>query len=249
VASWRYLFVMTGAFAALIWIWLALRLPETLHPEYRMRLDAARIRRTIVLVLGNRPALCYSVAAACVFGALMAYLGMVQQIFAVVFHRPQLMTTVFAACAAAMGVASYLNSRMVERLGMRMISHAALLALTVLGGLSVLLTLLGLYDLTGFIVLQSLTLACVGLTTANFGTLAMEPMGSVAGTAASVQGFIYTLGGALLAALIGREFAGSLLPLTAGTALCGLAGIAFVLLAEQGRLFHEETPGLESAAV
>lgn len=238
VAPWRYLFGLIGGFAALVWVWLLLRLPETLHPEYRRSLDRARIGQALRLVLGHRAAVCYTLAAACVSGAMLAYLGMVQQIFADLFHRAALMPTVFALCAVAMGAASYFNSRLVERLGMRLISHTGLLLLTGFATLHCLLAAMGGERLGLFIVLQSVSLACIGLTFANFGTLAMEPMGPVAGIAASMQGFISTLGGAMLGALIGRQFNGSIMPLVIGTAVCGLAAIGFVLLAERGRLFR-----------
>jgi len=238
VAPWRYLFVLIGGVSAAVWVWLLLRLPETLHPEYRLRLDLVRIRHAMRLVFGNRSAMCYTLAAACVSGSLLSYLGMVQQIFGEIFHRPQLMPTVFALCAGAMGAASYFNSRLVERLGMRLLSQAGLLLLTAAAALHALLAALGFEGLGVFIVMQSVTLACIGLTFANFGTLAMEPMGAVAGIAASLQGFISTLGAAMLGALIGRQFHGTTLPLSLGSSVCGAAAIALVLIAERGRLFR-----------
>jgi DHA1 family bicyclomycin/chloramphenicol resistance-like MFS transporter len=53
-----------------------------------------------------------------------------------------------------------------------------------------------------------------------------------------LQGFMSTLGGALVGALIGRQFNGTAVPLVAGSLGCGLAGLLFVLLAEKGRLFR-----------
>jgi DHA1 family bicyclomycin/chloramphenicol resistance-like MFS transporter len=80
---------------------------------------------------------------------------------------------------------------------------------------------------------------------ANFGAMAMESMGSVAGIAASLQGCTGTAGGALVAALMGQQFNGSTVPLALGALLCGLAALGFVLLAERGRLFraHQLVPG------
>jgi DHA1 family bicyclomycin/chloramphenicol resistance-like MFS transporter len=239
VAPWRSLFVMIGAFGACVWCWSLLRLPETLHPEYRLPLEVARVAQALRLVLGHRAALCYTLGVAWVMGALFAYVSMVQQIFSDTFHRPRWMPGIFAACAAAMGVASYMNSRLVERLGMRRISHSGLMLLLAASAVHVLLALLGADTLIVFTVLQAVTLACVGLIVANFGTLAMEPMGSVAGIAASLQGFIGMTGGALSAALIGRDFHGSTLPLALGSTLYALCAIGCVLVAEKGRLFRE----------
>jgi DHA1 family bicyclomycin/chloramphenicol resistance-like MFS transporter len=91
-----------------------------------------------------------------------------------------------------------------------------------------------------FVVLQSITMACLGLTASNFGAMAMEPIGSVAGIGASLQGFISTTGGALVGALIGRFFNGSTLPLALGAMLCGLLSLCLVICAERGRLFNPQ---------
>jgi len=70
----------------------------------------------------------------------------------------------------------------------------------------------------------------------------MEPMGEVAGLAASVQGFVSTLGAAVFATVIGRSYDGSTLPLALGTTACVAVGLACVLWAEQGRLFQARAP-------
>jgi DHA1 family bicyclomycin/chloramphenicol resistance-like MFS transporter len=249
VAPWRWLFVAIALFGAGVWCWSLLRLPETLHPEYRLQLDRARVAHALRLVLGHRAALWYTVAITAVLGALLAYVSMVQQIFTDVFHRPRLMPSIFAICAAAMGVTSYLNSRVVERMGMRSISHGGLLVLLGASLLHLVLSMVGADPLIVFTLLQAITLACVGLIFANFGTLAMEPMGEVAGLAASLQGFLTTLGGALIAALIGRSYRGSIVPLAFGTSLCTLLAIGCVLLAEQGRMFRDPEFAPEAARV
>jgi DHA1 family bicyclomycin/chloramphenicol resistance-like MFS transporter len=238
IAPWRYIFVVFAVFAAIVATWGYLRLPETLHPEYRLMLTRKHIVGAAKLVLGNRQSICYTLAMMVMFGTIMAYVGMVQQIFSEVFRRPNLMPGMFALCAIFMGMAAYLNSRIVERLGMRLISHAALLAFIAITGLHVVIAMLGLERIWTFVVLQSITMACFSMSVSNFGAMAMEPMGSIAGIAASLQGFISTFSGALVGAFIGKQFNGTTVPLAAGCMCCGFAGLGFVLLAEKGRLFR-----------
>jgi DHA1 family bicyclomycin/chloramphenicol resistance-like MFS transporter len=252
LAPWRSIFLMFGVFAAAVLLWAMLRLPETLHPEYRLTLTAAHIVRAAGLVLGNRTSLCYTLGVTVMFGSILAYVGMVQQIFEDVFHRPGLMPSIFAVCAASMGVTAFLNSRIVERVGMRVISHLGLLVFIGITGAHMLIAALGLESLASFVMLQAGTMACIGLIASNFGAMAMEPVGSVAGIGASLQGFISTFGGAVVGALIGRRFNGSTLPLASGAFTCGLASLAFVLLAEHWRLFrpqHAAAAVLEHGAV
>jgi DHA1 family bicyclomycin/chloramphenicol resistance-like MFS transporter len=250
LAPWRALFHVFCAFAAIILVWVYLRLPETLHPEYRMTLTVQHVSRAVAKVVADRASLWYTLAVALMFGSIIGYVGMMPQIFGAVFHRPSLMPTVFALCAASMGVSSFLNSTVVERFGMRIISQAGLLIFIVASGLHTLVAAFGTETIRTFIVLQGATMSCLGLIMANFGAMAMEQMGSVAGIAASLQGCVGTFGGAVVAAVIGQRFNGSTLPLAFGALLCGVASLGFVLFAEGGRLFrpHQLVPG-EPAAV
>ena len=79
--------------------------------------------------------------------------------------------------------------------------------------------------------------------------MAMEPVGSVAGIAASLQGFVSTFLGALLGALIGRQFNGTTVPLALGCMVCGLAALVIVLVAERGKLFHGHHVSKEDGGV
>jgi DHA1 family bicyclomycin/chloramphenicol resistance-like MFS transporter len=240
---WQLLFVAFALFAAVVWAWVLRRLPETLHPEYRMTLTVGHLvaaTRTVVL---ERASLWYTLAITFIFGSIMAYVGMVQSIFQDYFHRAALMPGIFALCAAGMAVASFSNSRIVGRFGMRRTSHAGLLAFIALTAIHSLLARAGLESLPSFVLLQATTLACVGFLGANFGAMAMESMGEVAGVAASLQGSISTIGGALIGAFIGHWFNGTTLPLALGALGCGLGAFGCVLLAEGGRLFRAHHSG------
>ena len=238
LASWPYIFGVLGALGGAVLVWTMIRLPETLHPEYRLTLTVKHIANAVRLVLFNRASLFYTWAMSVMFAGIMAYVGMVQQIFAETFHRPKIMPTMFALCAASMGAAAFLNSRIVERLGMRRISHTALLTYLGITGLHTVIAALGLESLPLFVLFQSATMACFALSISNFGAMAMEPVAAVAGIGASLQGFMSTLGGAAIGAVIGRQFNGTVVPLAAGSLACGLASLGFVLLAERGKLFR-----------
>jgi MFS transporter, DHA1 family, multidrug resistance protein len=237
-ASWRDIFFVCGVFATAVGVWALVRLPETLHPEYRLTLDLGQVAGAVKLVLGDRMSICYTLATTVMFGALMSYVAMVQQIFADVFHRSNLMPGMFALCAGFMGMAAFFNSRLVERLGMRLISHTALLVYIGVTAVHLMVAALGEEHIWTFVVLQSFTMATFSLSVSNFGAMAMEPVGSVAGIGASLQGFVSTGAAALVGAVIGREFNGSTVPLAGGALCSGLIALIFVLYAERGRLFR-----------
>ncbi len=113
-----------------------------------------------------------------------------------------------------------------------------MLSFLAVSALHLVIALLGWERIWTFVLLQAVGMACFSLSVSNFGAMAMEPVGSIAGIAASLQGFVSTFSGALVGALIGRQFNGTTVPLAGGALCCGLASLGFVLLAEKGRLFR-----------
>ncbi|MCC7462775.1 MAG: MFS transporter [Gammaproteobacteria bacterium] len=235
---WRWLFGCFALVAALMLLWATLRLPETLHPEYRLMITTGHILQSARVVLTDPLSIYHTLAMTLMFGWLIAYVASVQQIFADVFHRPELMPVMFALCASAMGVTSWLNSRLVERLGMRMIGHGALLAFIAIAALHWALARLGHESMLTFVILQGASLASLGMCSGNFGTIAMEPLAAIAGIGAALQGFISSVGAALIGALIGARFDGTTAPLSFGALIAGIAALLLVLVAEKGRLFR-----------
>jgi DHA1 family bicyclomycin/chloramphenicol resistance-like MFS transporter len=246
-ASWRYIFIACGIYGSLVWLWACLRLPETLHPEYRLSLTPRRVVAAARLVLSDRLSIFYTFASTLLFGSLIAYVATVQQVFADVFRRPSLMPVMFALCALFMGVAAYWNSRLVERLGMRLISHTALLAFIGVAALHLAVAAHGGEGMWTFVALQGVTMAAFSLAASNFGAMAMEPVGSVAGMGASLQGCISTGAAAIVAALIGHAYRGSIVPIPRGAVCCGLIALLCVLAAERGRLFRRRHGSRESS--
>jgi DHA1 family bicyclomycin/chloramphenicol resistance-like MFS transporter len=225
VATWRYIFIGLAVYAGAILLWSMLRLPETLKPEDRRPLTFTSVREASVATLTNRMSIGNTVASTLLFGGLFAFINSVQQIVADVFGRPELLGVVFACIAAPMALSSYMNSRLVERLGARRIALAALGSFTLVASVHLLLALSVGESLFLFIVMQTLTMASFGLVGANLGSLAMQPMGHIAGTASSVQGAIGTLGGALIGAAIGQAFNGTVIPFLVGLTLCGASSL------------------------
>jgi MFS transporter, DHA1 family, multidrug resistance protein len=237
VASWRAIFFGLAAGGAIMLVWSLVRLPETLHPEYRRPLDVKTIWDGVCQTITNRQSVGYTFAFTLMMASLMGYINSIQQIVFDIFRRPELIAATFAGVALPMAATSYANSRLVERLGTRRIAHTGLCLFTLVACAHLALVLRGGESLGLFIVLQGLTMACFGLASANFGALAMQPLGHVAGTASSVQGTIGTICGALLGLLVGQSFNGTLMPMVGGFAVFGAVALLILLATERGRLF------------
>jgi MFS transporter, DHA1 family, multidrug resistance protein len=256
VAPWEAIFVALAAYALAMLLWSSMRLPETLHPEYRRSLQWRDMAGAVWETVREPQSRGYTAALTISFGALVAYIASIQQIVFEAFHQPHLIGLVFAAIAAPMALASWTNSRVVGQFGLRRVGHAAAVAFALIALLHAGVALAGRETLVSFVVLQALTMCAFAFTSSNLSTLAMEHMAPIAGTASSVQGMIGTIGGAILGFVIGQRFNGSVIPYLIGTGICATGGLIALVLTEPRRLFapidadpEEQEAARESTAV
>jgi DHA1 family bicyclomycin/chloramphenicol resistance-like MFS transporter len=245
VASWRAIFVVLAGYALVMLAWSSRRLPETLHPEFRRSLRWSEMGSAVGQTLREPLSRGYTIAMTIIFAALVAYISSIQQIVFDAFGEGRYIGLVFAAIAAPMAFASWTNSRIVERFGLRLVGHSAAAALVLVTGIHAALALSGHETLPSFIVLQGLTMCCFAFASSNLGTLAMEHMAPIAGTASSVQGVVGTLGAAILGFLIGQAFDGTATPFAVGTAVCSALGFVAMVLTEPNRLFERLPAGVD----
>jgi MFS transporter, DHA1 family, multidrug resistance protein len=237
IGPWRWIFWFLALFAAIVTLWGALRMPETLAPERRRIISVDSLLSAWKQTLTNRFSLGYALASTAMFGSILGYVNSSQQLFADVFKRPDIFPLAFAITAGAMGVMTFANAQLVERFGTRRLSHTALLALIAISAVHLAVELAGYQTLTNYLALQAMTMACFGLTGSNFSAMAMEPVGHIAGTASSVQGFLSTIGGAAIGIVIGQSFNGTTLPVTVGFLIVAMVALVIVLVTESGQLF------------
>jgi MFS transporter, DHA1 family, multidrug resistance protein len=242
VAPWQAIFLFVGGFGAVVALWTWFRLPESLDPANRRPFTPKGIFGGFAIVMQNRFSLFYALAGMMVFGGLMGLINSAQQVYVGIYGLGVWFPLAFAGMAGLMAVASFVNARMVQRLGMRRIAHFALIIFTASGGTLFVLSRLGDVPFLVFYALVTLTLFMFGWVASNMNALSMEPLGHLAGTASSAFGFFQTLGGAFIGLLIGRYFDGSVTPVALGFTLVGATGLVFVLFAEKGKLFGTGEP-------
>jgi MFS transporter, DHA1 family, multidrug resistance protein len=237
LTQWRGIFVMLMLYGVLALIWSALRMPETLPVSERKSLAIRDVLGAFRQTVTNRQTLGYALAAGGVQGSLFAFVFSSQQVFTEIYGLGHYFPLAFAAIAIGVAVAGFLNARFVGRLGMRVISHGALLGFVAVAAIMLVAVKLHMLPLPLFIVLAASMMFAFGLMFANFTSLAMEPQGHIAGTASSLYGSITTLLAIGIGIRIGQDYDGTLLPFATGFFLCTLASLAVVLVVEKGRLF------------
>jgi DHA1 family bicyclomycin/chloramphenicol resistance-like MFS transporter len=237
MAQWRGVFVVLTIYGFLALAWSALRMPETLPLSERKSLAIRDVLGAFRQTVTNRQTIGYALAAGGIQGTLFAFVFTSQQVFTEIFHLGHYFPLAFAAIAIGIAIAGFLNARFVGRLGMRVISHAALTGYVVVAGVMLVAVMMGTIPLWLFMVLSALMMFAFGLVFANFTALAMEPQGHIAGTASSLYGTLTTLLGIGIGYMIGQDYNGTLLPFVTGFFICALAALVVVAVTEKGRLF------------
>ena len=238
IAPWQWTFGVLSLAAVLNLVWIQIRLPETLSEDDRQPLNPQQTGRAYWQVLTTRITCGYMCASGVIFGALFAFVAASEQIFTDVFGQHETFALWFAGVAGSLAAANFLNSRIVEKYGMRRISHSVLILFIVLALANVItLSTVG-EKLWLFYPLFCLTFGCFGMLGANFTALAMEPQGKIAGTASAAYGFASTTVASLIGYMVAGQFDGTVAPFMWGFVALGVSSLSIIFVTERYRLFQ-----------
>jgi len=238
VSGWRLIFWLLVVAGLLNVVWFGLRQPETLPPERRTPLSIRAVLRAGGEVFSHRITLGYTLAIGAVFGALINYLTTSQQLFQEQYGVGKLFPVYFGSLAAAIGVASFTNAKLVMRFGMQRLGRLAVTAECIVAS-SLWLVSYG-YDghppLWVFMACMLVCFFCNGILFGNYNARALEPMGHIAGVAAAITGSLSGLLAVGLGTPLGRMYDGTVLPVLGGFVLASFAALTLTEGAE--RLTH-----------
>ncbi len=238
--NWQSIFLFCAFFGSVLILWIAIRLPETLDPANRRPLQFATTWNAFRLVVSTRAAISYALAMAVFFGCMFGFINTTPQLYLDVYSLGNWFPFAFSVGAGGVSIASLINAKVVQHVGMRRLSHASLMIFCGMSAALIVLTMAydGLPPISLLVSGTCLLFFCFAFIGPNFNALAMEPLGAHAGMASAVFGFLQMALAATVGAIIGQLYDGTALPMLMGFLLCGLASLGFVLLAERGRLMQ-----------
>lgn len=240
LASWRIIFVLILAFSAVLLIWFTIRMPETLAKKERVELSPAQFKTSVKKVWEHKGALAYTLMAGLITGAFIGFLNCAQPLLQDHYSLGKQFVFYMGGLSACSGVASLLNAWLVKKYSMRFLVLVTLVLVIVLSGVVGGAILLAGWELPmgwglGYL---AVVLFLTGILFGNMNSLAMEPLGEVAGLGSTLVGASVTLIGTGVGTLLGMQYQDNILPIVIGYFICGLLGVGLVLL---GKHYHTNT--------
>jgi DHA1 family bicyclomycin/chloramphenicol resistance-like MFS transporter len=230
--GWRAVFAGFFIFGVINFVWVGLRIPEPLSKDQRVALNFSRLLNALKYMFAIKLVRISVYALITCYAVLFVTLLLVQQAFEQVFQMAGSFVYWFAAASICVGVSSIFNSHLVMRFGMRLLTEYATYLLIATSMISLLTEILvpaptPFHFLVFYVWLMSI-FVMIGFSIGNLTALAMEPLGHIAGTAASTINALATFGGVIYATLVGQQFNATLLPMIIGVLMATLLTFAMV---------------------
>jgi len=224
--NWKSIFYVNLLFGCIIIVWFWKRQEETLEHANRIKFTPSLFLDGTKEFWKQKNAVAFTLISGFIMGSFMVYLSTAQQIFQVQYKLADKFPYVFASLAIAVGLATFLNSRYVIRFGMWRIAYAGTIAFCFVSLLYVALFWSrdnpSIEILITFFALQFFAL---GFLFGNLRSLAMQPLGHIAGIGAAINGFISTVMAVPIANYIGSFVSDSVLPLFIGFSVFGILSL------------------------
>ncbi|NKI32807.1 multidrug effflux MFS transporter [Croceivirga thetidis] len=236
IFNWQTIFYLHLFLAVLLWIWFWKRQPETLKPEYKVKFSLKSFVSGTKEMLRYPETVAYTFISGLVTGAFLVYLSSAQHIFEDQYGMREAFPFLFAALAISIGSSTFTNGTMVLRFGMRKLALAATIGFSCIALSYVLLfwnsSNPSVAILVSFLFFQFF---CLGFMWGNFRSIAMEPIGHIAGIGAAINGFISTMISVPIASWIGSFLDDTALPLFIGLSICGFLSVGIILISRRKR--------------
>lgn len=232
LGSWRWIFWILAAYAAVCCALVWFLLPDTLPREQRIALQVGQLLRRYRAILRERYFLSHGAMACCASFAFFAYLAGSSPVFILGFGlSPAHYALLFGANSMALIVASQVNARLVRRVGtsrvLQVVAWVHLAATATLAGVA----FAGGATLVAVVAPLMLAVGCMGLLNPNTVVGALTHQGQQAGSASAVMGTGQFLLGAVGGLLVGAFTDGS----PRGMAALMVAGSIGLVIADRFR--------------
>ena len=227
--GWKAIFNSQLIIGVIIIIWLWKRQPETLPKEKRTKFRVSLFMDGAKQFIKIKQSVAFTLISGFITGAFMVYLSASQHIFQEQYQLSEEFPYIFAGLAISVGFATFLNGTFVMRFGM----YKLVTVFTIVFTLIPLLYALLYYNspnpsITVFLIFCGFQFFAIGFLFGNLRSLAMQPVGHIAGVGAAINGFVSTIMAVPIATFIGSYVTETALPLFIGFFVCGFLSLVII---------------------
>ncbi len=241
IFHWKLLFITNILLGALIFLLFKFRMPESLSNTKRRKFTLKHIVTATNTVLKNKTSLTFIIILGLYSGVFITYLNLSQAIFKSQYHVGEKYPYYMAILSLSVGLASFVNGKLVVRVGMKRVIKSTIVGCTLLSIPFLVVSLFLQPHLEIFLAFMFIHLFGYGLLLGNLSSLAMQPLGSIAGLGASIIGATSTLISVPLSIFIGSFYNNSTVPLALGFLMVGILSLFIITLQHR----HEKQNSLQ----
>lgn len=225
--TWRWVFGLFFIHALISAIWFGIRQPETLDKADRIPLNLPALLRNARAIVGNGRVMYATLAAGLLFGSILCYVSMAQDVFVDLYDKGVWFPLWFGALALPGSLSSLVNARFVEKYGMETLTNLGFWGITISSSLLVLAAFIydGVPPFWMFFLLCFLNASCFGSVFGNINSIAMEWLGRVAGLGSAIIASLSSLVAVAVSVPIGRFYDGTIMPVAIAYLLAGIGGV------------------------
>jgi DHA1 family bicyclomycin/chloramphenicol resistance-like MFS transporter len=224
--NWQAIFYIQIGFSLVISFWFWKRQTEPLKLENRIKLDKHLFIDGFKELIKYKKTLAYTIVSGFVTGSFMVYLSSSQQIFQDQYSLKEEFPIIFAGLAISMGFSIFLNGVIVIKYGMK---RLITLSLFLFFGVSFLYVILFYSNpnppIEILLLFFALQFFALGFLFGNLRSIAMQPVGHIAGIASAITGLISTLMAVPISILVGSFVSETALPIFIGFSICSFLSL------------------------
>lgn len=228
--SWQHIFTSFLVIGLSVGIWFFSRQSETLPKSSRNAFSWRQLIISSRFILTHKEVMLLTFAMGAIFGAFLSYLSASQTLFEDFYGVGELFPMYFALLAFSIGFASFINGALVMRMGMRRLCTIALWGNISCSAILVLIALEfnGLPPLALLVSMFFINFFFIGILFGNLNSMAMMPLGHIAGLGAAIIGSLSSAFSVPIAILVGSFIHTTVTPIVIGFLLFGIiASICF----------------------
>lgn len=227
---WRGVFIVLAALGVLMWLGVALGLPESLPEAYRHTGGLRQTLQVMGRILRDRTFVGYVCAQAFVFAGMFTYIAgspfVLQKLYGL---SPQGFSAAFAVNSLGIMLFSQVGARLAIRHGEARVLRVGLTVVTAAGVLLFLASLTHA-PLIALLVPLFFAIACVGLVSTTASSLALQNQAQAAGSASALIGTFQQLLGSIISPLSGIGGPVSAVPMGGVIGACDVVALLSYLL-------------------